>query len=374
MSGIKGEFELYTEPEAFFNCAFLSALANGITIIHEVKAAPKFAEFADYLRSIGANVNIKENNWEICGVNFKCNKPLGLSWIGDSLPWQKRNKRIIESLLEGSRFHCEERIAVNDSLIRELASFGAEIEWRQDGPDETDEFAKRMARAQGIKNERKWICNITPARSLLARDRFIAGSVSEAAYLALAASIIPDSDIVIKAVCLDSSRAGIFSAFKRLGASIEIEARHERGNDVWGNLRVKSAQGLIGRKFGPDMLSACVEEIPMLAALAAVSESETILSLPSWAASSCKDILENLYENFKSAGVECGFYEEGLILRGASEIDPQNFDCRGNVNLGLALHALNKKAKGKGEIIGIECVEKEYPGVLGLIENLRMEN
>jgi len=361
---LKGEFELYTEKEAFFNSAFLAVLANGNTIIHGVKAAPEFAEFAEYLKNIGADVNIKEGQWEICGTNFKYNKPLDLSWVGDALPWQKRNKKIIYNLLEGTPFHCEEKIAVNDALIRELASFGAEIKWRQDGPEETDELAKRIARAQGIKAERKWICDIAPTRSLLARDRFIAGSVSEAAFLALTASIIPDSDILIKSVSLDASRAGIFSAFKRLGANIEIETKHERGNDVWGNLRVKSAQALIGRKFNADMLSTCVEEIPMLASLAVFAESETILSLPEWAASFCKNTLESLYENLKNAGVECGLYEEGLILRGTAEINPQNFDCKGNAILGLALHALNKKAKGKSDVIGIECVEKVYPGVL----------
>jgi 5-enolpyruvylshikimate-3-phosphate synthase len=366
---LKGEFELYTEKDSFFYCAFLAALANGNTIINGVKAAPNFAEFADYLKNIGAGVNIKDEQWEICGTNFKYGKPLDLSWVGDAFPWQKRNKKIIENLLEGTPFHCEEKIAVNDSLMRELASFGADVQWRQDGPEETDELAKRIARAQGIKNERKWICDIAPVRSLLARDRFIAGSVSEAAFLALAASIIPNSDILIKAVSLDASRAGIFSAFKRLGANIEIESRHEKGNDVWGNLRVKSSQTLIGRKFNADMLSMCVEEIPMLASLAVFAESETILSLPEWATSVCKNTLESIYENFKNAEVECGLYEEGLILRGTSEINPQNFYCGGNAILGLALHALNKKAKGKSEVIGVECVERVYPGVLRLIEN-----
>jgi 5-enolpyruvylshikimate-3-phosphate synthase len=45
---------------------------------------------------------------------------------------------------------------------------------------------------------------------LLARDRFIAGDATQAAFLALAASLISDSDIVAKSVNLDSSRAGIF--------------------------------------------------------------------------------------------------------------------------------------------------------------------
>ena len=361
---LKGEFELYTEKEAFCNCAFLAALANGNSLIHGVKATPEITAFAGYLSELGASVHVKDGQWEITGVNFKCNENLSLEWVGNYFPHQKRNRKIIENLLSGIPFKCEEKIAVKDSLIRELFTFGAELEWKQDGIDESDELAKRVAKLQGIKNERKWICNIPPVHSLLSRDRFIAGDVTEAVFLALAASLIPDSDITIKAVSLDASRAGIFGAFKRLGADIEIAARHERGNDVWGDLRVKCKNGLIGRRIGADILSTCLDEIPMLAVLACFADGETILKLPAWALEPCKPVLEAIYENLKIAGIESGLYEDGLILRGKAEIEGDGFDCKNLPILGMALHVLNKKAKGKKEIVGIECVESLYPGIM----------
>jgi 5-enolpyruvylshikimate-3-phosphate synthase len=364
MTCIEGEFELYTEKEAFCNCAFLAALANGNSLIHGVKATPEITAFADYLSELGASVYVKDGQWEIAGVNFKCKENLSLEWVGDDFPHQKRNRKIIESLLNGTSFKCEEKIAVKDSLIRELSTFGVELEWKANGIDESDELAKRMAKLQGIKNERKWTCNILPVHSLLARDRFIAGDVTEAAFLALLASLIPDSDITIKAVNLDASRAGVFGAFKRLGTDIEFVARHEKGNDVWGDLRIKSAKGLIGRRLGADILSTCLDEIPILAVLACFADGETILKLPTWALDSCKSVLEALYENLKIAGIESGIYEDGLILRGRAEIERDGFDCKNFPILGLALQALNKKAKGKKEIIGIECVENLYPGIM----------
>jgi 5-enolpyruvylshikimate-3-phosphate synthase len=369
MAGIKGEFELYTEQEAFCNCAFLAALADGCTIIQGVKATPPVAAFADYLKKIGAQVSIKNEQWEITGTNFKHEKPLDLEWIGDDFPHQKRNKKVIESLLNGVPFHSEEKIAVKDSLIRELATFGAEVKWWLDGPDENDELAKRMAKLQGIKTERKWICDIPPVPSLFARDRFIAGSVAQAAFLALAASLIPDSDILIKSVSLDSSRAGIFGAFKRLGADIEIASRHERSNDVWGDLRVKTSKALMGKRLNADILSTCLDEIPMLAVLACFAEEETILKFPPWSIEICKPVLETLYKNLKTAGISSGLYEDGIILRGKEEISGESFDCEGNAIIGLALCVLNKKAKGKQNVNGIECVENLYPEILKLMEN-----
>jgi len=358
--------EINTEKEAFCNCAFLAALANGNTLIHGVRATPEITAFADYLKEIGAEVSIKNEQWEITGVNFKYNKPLNTEWIGNDFPYQKRNKKIIECLLNGTPFHCEEKIAIKDSLIKELAAFGAEPEWKQDGPDENDELARRMARMQGIKNERKWICNIPPVHSLLARDRFIAGNVTEAAFLILAASLLPDLNITVKSVNLDTGYAGIFGAFKRLNADIDIVSKHERGNNVWGDLKAKKARELIGRRLNEDILSTCIDEIPLLAVLACFAKEETILKLPSWSIEYCKPILEVLYENFKIAGIEAGLYEDGLILRGKDEINAGDFDCKNIPSLGLALYVLNKKAKNEKEVIGIECVEKAYPGILKL--------
>lgn len=358
--------EINTEKEPFCNCAFLAAVANGNTLIHGVRATPEITAFADYLREIGAEVSIKDGQWEITGVNFKCNRPLNLEWIGNDFPYQKRNRKIIESLLSGTPFCCEEKIAVKDSLIKELATFGAELEWKQDGPDENDELARRMARMQGIKNERKWICNIPPVHSLLARDRFIAGSVTEAAFLALAASLLPDLNITVKSVNLDAGYAGIFGAFKRLNADMEIASRHERGNNVWGDLKIKKARELTGRRLNEDILSACMDEIPLLAVMACFAREETILKLPSWSIEHCKPVLETLYENLKIAGIEAGLYEDGLILRGKEEIDAGDFDCKNIPALGLALYVLNRKAKNEREVTGIECVEKAYPGILKL--------
>jgi len=359
---LAASMELCTEKEAFFNCAFVAALANGNSIIHGVKATSEFAIFADYLRELGATVSINGEQWEITGVNFKCKKDLNLDWVGGDFPHHQRNKKIIECLLSGTSFSCEEKILVKNSLIRELLTFGAELELKQDGPDESDELAKRMARMQGVKSERKWICNIPPVHSLLARDRFIAGDVTQAAFLALAASLIPDSDITIKAVNLDASRAGIFGAFKRLGADIEVVSRHERENDVWGDLRVKTAKELIGKRLGPEILSACIDEIPLLAVLACFAEDETILKLPSWSIAFCKPILSILYDNMKLAGIECGLYEDGLIVRGKSEIEGEGYDCKNNPIIGLALHILNIKSKSKNIVAGIECTENIYPG------------
>ncbi|GHV14750.1 3-phosphoshikimate 1-carboxyvinyltransferase [Fibrobacterales bacterium] len=344
------EVEVSTEKEQFFNCAFLAALANGKSVIHSVRQTPEILAFADYLGEIGSEVSIielpktgsenREFDWEITGTNFNYKKPLDLNWLGNELPYQQRNQKIVAQLLNGSSLCFEEKIAVRDSLIRELATFGAQVKWVQDGTDEPDELTRRLARVQKIKNERKWIFDMQPSRSLLAKERYIAGDVSQAAAVILATTLTPNSEIKIKNVNLDQSRAGIFGAFKRLGAEIEITSRHERGNDIWGDISVKSAKSLVGKRFNPDVLATCLDEIPLLAVMASFAEDETVLHIPTYALNYCKPVLSCLFTNLKLAGIDCGLFEEGLILRGRDEIIPADFDSAGFPILELALEVL----------------------------------
>jgi 5-enolpyruvylshikimate-3-phosphate synthase len=129
-------------------------------------------------------------------------------------------------------------------------------------------------------------------------------------------------------------------------------------------LRVKRAKKLIGRRLGADVLQTCLDEIPLLVVLACFAEGETIFKIPVWAVDFYKPVLTAIYENLKIAGIECGLYEDGLILRGKEEIEADGFDCKNIPVLGLALHILNKKAKSKEAVKGIECVENLWPGVL----------
>ena len=121
---------------------------------------------------------------------------------------------------------------------------------------------------------------------------------------------------------------------------------------------------LVGRRLGTDVLQTCLDEIPLLAVLACFAEGETIFKIPDWAVDFHKPILAAIYENLKIAGIECGLYEDGLILRGKEEIEADGFDCKNFPILGLALHILNKKAKSKEAVKGIECVENLWHGVL----------
>src|SRR3546814_10375021 len=69
----------------------------------------------------------------------------------------------------------------------------------------------------------------------------VPGDPSSAAFWAVAASIVPESDIVIANVGLNPTRAGLFTVLRAMGADIEEIDRRMVGGEPVADLRVRHA-------------------------------------------------------------------------------------------------------------------------------------
>jgi len=280
------------------------------------------------------------------------------------VPHRQRVRILLQALLHERTVAFEEKSTVRDQLSGMLAYFGAPITVETTGSEELDELARRMARMQGQKIERKVLTRLAPCKTLSGKELVIPGDPTEACALALLASLLPDSDIMIRMVDLNPGRAGVFTAIKRMGANLEVSQKKERYGDQFGSLRVQSCKRPVGRKLAGELLMTCIEEVPLLAVAASFADGETILRLPEHVALRERTLLETLATNLKLAGVEVGVYEEGLVVRGREEVDANHFDSAGIPVVGLALAVLARAAHGQSEIAGLDCVPAIFPEIL----------
>lgn len=284
---------------------------------------------------------------------------------GGDIPYRLRNRMLLGSLVNDCAWRCEEKVQIRDQFSRMMAYFGVPVVLEATGLEEMDELARRMARAQGLKVERKFITSLQTVKVLTAREYFVPGDPTVAASYALDATLAgaAGDTIQIRNVALNAGRSGFFAALKRLGANLDITSRRERYGDLFGNLSVAPAKKLTGRRLAPDVLATCMEEIPFLAVAACFADGETILRVPSHLAAPCHDQLEKLAENLKKTGAEVGLYDEGLVLRGRDECDASAFDCHQDPILGLALLVLARHTSGISTLEGIECIDVNFPGI-----------
>ena len=144
--------------------------------------------------------------------------------------------------------------ASRDHTERMLKHFGAKIVSKPHG-----EHGRRIV-LQGQPE-------LEPANVVVPADP------SSAAFPLVAALIVPGSDLVLENVMTNPLRTGLFTTLREMGASIEIVATRDDGEEV-ADLRVVTSK-LKGVEVPPERAPSMIDEYPVLAVAAAFAEGTT---------------------------------------------------------------------------------------------------
>jgi 3-phosphoshikimate 1-carboxyvinyltransferase len=144
-----------------------------------------------------------------------------------------------------------EPVATRDHSERMLTRFGVPVEIRESGGGRTIRLRGR-ARLEGQ--------NLT-----------IPGDPSSAAFLAVAALIVPGSDILIRDICVNPTRMGLFNALQRMGAGIVLTNPREADGEPVADIRVRHS-ALKAIDIAPEEVPAMIDEFPAFFIAAAFAE------------------------------------------------------------------------------------------------------
>ncbi len=104
----------------------------------------------------------------------------------------------------------------------------------------------------------------------------VPGDPSSAAFLVVAALIVPESKVIVKNVCINPHRIGLYITLKEMGANIEfINLRVVSGEDV-ADIKVSYSQ-LTGVTVPQERAPSMIDEYPILSVAAAVAKGKTIM-------------------------------------------------------------------------------------------------
>ena len=104
----------------------------------------------------------------------------------------------------------------------------------------------------------------------------VPGDLSSAAFLLVAALIVPDSDVTVENVGLNPTRSGVLDALRAMGADLEVKVAVQAMGEPVGSVRARwTARGLRGTRVAGDLALRSIDEIPALAVAAAMAEGTT---------------------------------------------------------------------------------------------------
>jgi 3-phosphoshikimate 1-carboxyvinyltransferase len=200
----------------------------------------------------------------------------------------------------------------------------------------------------------------------------VPGDPSSAAFWIAAATLIPDSRIVIDSVALNWTRAGFLRIAERMGAVIVGDVEEPgtvASEEPAGELDVASAP-LEGTEVGAAEIPLAIDEIPLVALLGAFAEGETVVRGAGELRVKESDRIMGIVEGLGGLGADVEATHDGFVVRGTGGLRGGTIDSRGDHRLAM-LGAVAGLASEEGvEVSGFEAVAVSYPAFERDLERL----
>ncbi len=286
------------------------------------------------LAEMGASIRARENRFPPLDIYGRTLRP-----IDYTLP--VASAQVKTAVLFGGMFAegetvVREPLRTRDHSELALREFGAEIE-----------IAHKVVKLQG------------PA-TLEARDLFVPGDLSSAAFFLVAAMLIRDSDLTIQGVGLNPTRSSLIDFLIGAGADIKVADLQQTGGELVGNLRVRGKRvkgGLIDRA----LTAALIDELPVLAVLGAASSDGLEVRDASELRVKETDRIAALADNFGRMGVEMEVRADGFRVPGNQIFRAGEFDSFGDHRIAMAFAVASLAAQGPCVIENADAASVSFP-------------
>ena len=215
--------------------------------------------------------------------------------------------------------------------------------------------------------------SVAGGQSLHACDVDVPGDPSSAAFMACAAALRPDSAIDIENVSLSEARIGFARVLERMGADITLKPTGGAGEEPCGTISVSYIEHLHSCEVVGREIASLVDEIPVLALVAAHAEGTTVFHEVGELRVKETDRLAAILEGLSKLGVHAWAEGDDLHIEGKPGlVVPEGlvFDSLGDHRLAMTWSLVGFTGAHPVSIRDFEAVRVSYPGFRADIERL----
>jgi 3-phosphoshikimate 1-carboxyvinyltransferase len=243
---------------------------------------------------------------------------------------------------------------------------------RQPGPSR--DHTERMLRAQGVGiEEREDVITLTPNTQPLAPCSLsIPADISSAAFPLVAASLVPEADVVLEGVGVNSTRTGLLDVLDEMGAQIARLNQRVQGGEPVADLVVRPGR-LRGVTVGGEVVVRMIDEFPILAIAATQARGETLVRNARELRVKETDRIAAIVTELRALGASIEEQDDGFVVEGPSRLRGARVRSHGDHRLAMALVVAGLIAKGDTIIEEAEVIADSFPGFVGLMRELGAE-
>ncbi len=211
---------------------------------------------------------------------------------------------------------------------------------------------------------------VIPGDELHAQDITVPGDISSAAYFIAAALLVPGSEILIKNVGINETRAGILEVVRAMGADIQYLNRSDNAGEPVADLLVRHSS-LHAAVVEGSLIPTLIDEIPIIAVMAAFADGETVIRDAAELKVKESDRIFTVTENLRLLGADAVPTGDGMIIRGGRPLHGGSLDSYKDHRIAMSFAVAALMCEGTVSIKDADCVNISYPTFYEDLNKLR---
>jgi 3-phosphoshikimate 1-carboxyvinyltransferase len=261
----------------------------------------------------------------------------GIAWNTRAASAQTKSAILFAGLLAGVGVTVSELRRSRDHTERMLASLGVPIN------------------AGGTS------VSLTPVPMLEPLDLRVPSDPSSAAFPAALGALATEGEIRIPGVCINPTRIGFLNVLSRMGGSVRLLEKQIVAGEPTATI-VVAPRKLHGIRVGADEVPAMIDELPLLACVAAAAGVSLDVSGAEELRVKESDRISVVVSNLKAIGAEAEEKRDGFRLPGTgSRTLRGRVATHGDHRIAMAFGVLSYLDGNEIEIDDRECVVISYP-------------
>ena len=413
---ISGTFAVPGDKSISHRSVMLGAMANGVTEITGFLTGEDCLSTISCFRALGVDIALEGSNVTVKGIGnltpptqildvgnsgttlrlmagLLAGQPFTSTMTGDSSIQKRPMKRVVDPLtlmgakidgvyapvtIEGARLNgIEYTLPVASAQVKSaiiLAGLYADGKTVIEEPTPTRDHTEIMLKHLGADISRHGDFITCRKSNLQAKAISVPGDISSAAFLMVAAAILPGASVEIEGVGVNPTRTGIIHVLKRMGAKLTLKKERNICGEPVADIHVQQSP-LKGTTLSGSEIPTLIDEIPAIAAAALFAEGETIIKdaeeLRVKETDRIKVVAEEFGKFFKESPIKTK--KNGMIIKGCTQkLTGVEVDSQGDHRLAMSLAILALTAQGKTIINNAKCADVSFPGFYNLIPNAKI--
>ena len=211
--------------------------------------------------------------------------------------------------------------------------------------------------------------SVSPEPKLRGGKVEVPGDISSAAYFLAAALLVPGSEVLLKHVGVNPTRDGILRVIRSMGGDVRLLNKTVSGGEPAADLLIRYGS-LHGTDIGGDLIPTLIDELPILAVLAAFADGTTTIRDAGELRVKESDRLSILVESLTAMGADVTGTEDGMIIRGGRSLHGAVIDSHLDHRIAMSFAVGALAADGETDILHADCVRISYPDFYRDLEQL----